>query len=312
MINRQQVQHIVLFNFFIHHTHSLNYSILKIFFVPFAILFSMVILFACQKGKASTTPSYFDSIPIVRTVVPIINEGSGIADSKANPGFLWIEEDSGNPPQLYLISHDGSVTKKIYIKGAVNRDWEDMALVSNELYIADIGDNAQTSIDYFFYKFTEPTASADTVTDFTAIRFRYPDGSHDAEAFLVDPSTKDIYIITKRDSPSRIYKLAFPYNLVSFNSVEFVGVLRYQGVVSAALSPDQKEIIVKTYTNLYYYQRQTGESLAEAIQKNFTILPYKIEPQGEAVTFANNNSGFYTLSEKALRESVNLYFYQRK
>jgi dipeptidyl aminopeptidase/acylaminoacyl peptidase len=269
-------------------------------------------LFACHKGEASGPPLFFDSIPTAKTVIPIINEGSGIADSKANPGFLWVEEDSGNPPQLYLISHDGTVSKKIYIKGAVNRDWEDMALVSDELYIADIGDNAQTSIDYFFYKFTEPTASADTVTDFTTIRFRYPDGSHDAEAFLVDPSTKDIYIITKRDSPSRIYKLAFPYNSVSYNAVEFVGALPYPGVVSAALSADGKEIIVKTYTNLYYYQRQTGESLASTIQKNFTILPYKIEPQGEAVTFAYNNSGIYTLSEKGFGNSVILYFYQRK
>jgi len=284
---------------------------LKNVLVQIGVLFSMVMIFSCHKGQASGTPLIFDSIPTSRTVSPIIIEGSGIADSKANPGFLWVEEDSGNPPQLYLISHDGAISKRIYIKGAVNRDWEDMALVSDELYIADIGDNAQTSLDYFFYKFAEPSASADTVSNFTTIRFRYPDGSHDAEAFLVDPSTKDIYIITKRDSPSRIYKLAFPYN-ISFNEVEFVGALSYTGVVSAALSVDGKEIIVKTYTNLYYYKRQTGESLASAIQKNFTILPYKIEPQGEAVTFANNNSGIYTLSEKGFANSVNLYFYQRK
>ena len=86
----------------------------------------------------------------------------------------------------------------------------------------------------------------------------------------------------------------------------------YPGVVSAALSLDGKEIIVKTYTNLYYYQRQTGESLASAIQKNFTILPYKIEPQGEAVTFANNNSGIYTLSEKGFGNSVNPLFLPKK
>ena len=279
--------------------------------MPIGVLFSTVMLFACHKGEASGTPLIFDSIPISRPVTPIINEGSGIADSKVNPGFLWVEEDSGNPPQLYLISHDGTVSKKIYIKGAVNRDWEDMALVSGELYVADIGDNAQTSLDYFFYTFSEPLASVDTVSNFTTIRFRYPDGSHDAEAFLVDPSTKDIYIITKRDNPSRIYKLTYPYN-IAFNEVEFVEALSITGVVSAALSVDGKELIVKTYTNLYYSQRLAGESLASLFQKDFTILPYKIEPQGEAVTFANNNSGIYTLSEKGFANSVNLYFYPRK
>jgi hypothetical protein len=60
--------------------------------------------------------------------------------------------------------------------------------------------------------------------------------------------------------------------------------------------------------HLYYYQRQAGESLSSAIQKDFTILTYKIEPQGEAVTFANNNSGIYTLSEKGFTNSVNLFF----
>ena len=279
--------------------------------MPIVVLFSIVMLFACHKGEASGTPLIFDSIPISRPVTPIINEGSGIADSKVNPGFLWVEEDSGNPPQLYLISHDGIVSKKIYIKGAINRDWEDMALVSGELYVADIGDNAQTSLDYFFYTFPEPLASVDTVSNFATIRFRYPDSSHDAEAFLVDPSTKDIYIITKRDNPSRIYKLAYPHN-IALNEVEFVGALSITGVVSAALSVDGKELIVKTYTNLYYSQRLAGESLVSAFQKDFTILPYKIEPQGEAVTFANNNSGIYTLSEKGFANSVNLYFYPRK
>ena len=49
----------------------------------------------------------FDSIPSVTTVAPIINEASGIADSKINPGFLWVQEDGDNPTQLYLMKHNG-------------------------------------------------------------------------------------------------------------------------------------------------------------------------------------------------------------
>jgi hypothetical protein len=116
-----------------------------------------------------------------------------------------VQEDGGNPPQLILLNHSGTVQKTVYIKGAVNRDWEDMGLAGTDIYIADIGDNNSVYQEYTFYKFPEPFSSVDTISNFETIRFRYPDRPHDAEAFLVDPSTNDIYIITKRDSSSRIY-----------------------------------------------------------------------------------------------------------
>ncbi|MBD0352557.1 MAG: hypothetical protein ICV65_15525, partial [Flavisolibacter sp.] len=262
---------------------------------PF-LLFLFSSFWSCNKKVAESNALFFDSIPIIKPVVPIILETSGIADSKANKGFLWVQEDSGNPSQLYLLGYDGKVAKKIYIKGATNRDWEDMALSGSYIYIADIGDNNAVYPDYTIYKFTEPKATADTVTEEEAIRFKYPDGSHDAEAFLVDPATKDIFIITKRDNPSRIYKLAYPYSTTSINMLQLSGTLPYSGVVSAAISAKGTELIIKTYTNLYYYSRNTGSSIAEALTKSFTKLPYQVEPQGEAVTFANDDSGYFTLS----------------
>jgi len=136
---------------------------------------------------------------------------------------LWVEEDSGNPPQLFLLGHDGNVRKTIYIKGAVNRDWEDITLVNDTIYVADIGDNNLNFSDYIIYQFVEPSASTDTVSNFNTIHFAYPDGPHDAEAFLVDPTTKDIYIITKLDASSKIYKLSFPYSAASVDTVSLVG-----------------------------------------------------------------------------------------
>jgi hypothetical protein len=280
----------------------------------FIFLFSFPFFFACNK---STSPSIdntnlFDSVPVVKPVVPVIDEASGIADSKANPGNLWVEEDSGFPPDIFLLSHDGKTLKTIYIKGAVDRDWEDMCRTGDTIYVADIGDNGERYADYSFYQFAEPSASTDTVTTFNQIRFKYPDGAHDAEAFLVDPQTKDIYIITKRDMLSRIYKLSFPYSYISVNPTTFVGTFTYNGVTSACISNDGKEIIVKTYPALYYYNRKPGQSIDEALQSQYTSLPYVIEPQGEAVTFATDNSGYFTLSEKNGFSFLNLYFYPRK
>lgn len=224
-----------------------------------------------------------------------------------NPGYIWGEEDSGNPNQIYLINHDGNVAKTIYLKGIFNRDWEDMTLANGNIYLAETGDNAQAYTSYRFYKFEEPSLSTDTVSIIETINFVYPDGSHDAEAFLVDESN-NIYVITKRDNVSKIYKLSYPY--AGSNTVSFVGSLPYSGVVSATMNAN--EIIVKTYTQLLYYKRQLNQTIMQTLKNTYTSLPYIIEPQGEAVAFANDRSGYYTISEKGFSNTVKIYFYKRK
>ncbi len=158
-------------------------------------------------------------------------------------------------------------------------------------------------------KFAEPGLGADTVTQIKTIPFQYPDGPHDAEALLVDSATKNIYVITKHQATAGIYEIPYPYNAASNVAVK-VGTLPYTGVVSAAQAPGQKEIIIKTTTDFYYYTR--NQSIEKALQGAPVQLPYHKEPQGEAVCFANNNTGFLTLSEKGAADSVVLYFYGRR
>ena len=276
-----------------------------------ALLFYLFGFYSCQREiQLPAENSSFDPVPVVKPLNPVINEISGIADSKMNSGFLWGHEDSGNPAKLYLIKHDGSVLKSIHLDGIINRDWEEMALFNNEIFIGDIGDNGSIYPDYKFYKFAEPSSTVDTVRTIQAISFTYADGSHDAEAFFVDPLTKHIYIITKRDNPSKIYRLSFPF--ATNSTATLIGSLTYSGVTGAAISEDGKEIILKTYTALYYYKRQANENIEAAFQKNHTSLPYSAEPQGEAICFANDRSGFFTLSEKGFSSVVNVYFYKRR
>jgi hypothetical protein len=276
------------------------------------LFFFLLLTFTSCHKKELPLPkqSAFDSIPTATLIPTFIKEASGITDSKIVPHTLWVEEDSGHPPQLYSLNYDGSVRKKVYVKGAANRDWEDLTRSDDTLYVAETGDNNQVYPAYAIYKFAEPAAAIDTVYQFKKISFAYPDGSHDAEALLVDPSTKDIYIITKRDNPSRIYKISFPYSTTVINTAVLAGQLSFTGVVSAALAPDGKDILVKTYTAIYHYNTN-GQSIEAALQTTPTRLSYVPEPQGEAVTFAQDDSGFFTLSESGLASSVNLYFYKR-
>ena len=288
------------------------------FFLAFLSLFFT----DCQKETATSNIALlpFKETPDTSFIIPgIIDEASGIADSKKNPGLLWVEQDGGNPPEVALLSYNGIIQKKIYLKGLQNRDWEDIAIGSgpdpgeNYIYIAEIGDNNAVYPDYVLYRFIEPRQTMDTVYAWDKITFQYPDGSHDAEAIIIDNEMKDIYIITKRDNLSRIYKLTFPQSTTVVNAAIYVGEMKISGVCSAAISPDGKELLAKNYTNVYYWKRNNGESIVSALQRMPVTLGYALEPQGEALCFKNDNSAFYTLSEKPFfAASVNLNLYKRQ
>lgn len=279
--------------------------------VPF-----ILVIFSCQRSNTQTeapTSAGFEKEPQSFAIAPGgIKETSGIADSKINPGYLWVQQDSGNPPMLYLLKHDGAVSDSVYLKGAVNRDWEDIVLSDGQLYVGDIGDNNAAYDEYTIYRFAEPAAGTDTITAFDKISFTYPDSAHDAEAFLVDPSTNDIYIITKRDAKSKLYRLAYPQNTAAINEAAFVADLTFTGAVSAAISPDKKEIIIKTYTQLYYYTKSPEQKIADALLTAPSTLDYQVEAQGEAISFSLDNGGFFTLSEEALGIVPRLNYYRRK
>ncbi len=285
------------------------------------VLFLVV---SCSKNGVNTTSSNEYSDKPQHTILTggSIREASGIADSKANPGYLWVEEDSGNPSQLYLLGHDGKIAGKVKIAGGTNRDWEDIVLGAGPvngtsyLYIGDIGDNNSTYSSYTIYRFPEPAINiakigSAAVTKFSKINFKYPDSAHDAEAFLVDPGTKDIYVITKRDARSKVYKLPYPQDTTKLITAVYVSDLAFDLVTSATLSPDSKELIVKTYTNLYFYSRSPTESIATTLSRTPPTLFYDVEQQGEAVCFALDFSGFYTLSETRTATPATLDFYKR-
>lgn len=289
----------------------------------FYFLLIIVVCYSCQKEAATETPvttGGFEASPGIQLLSPgIVDEASGIADSKANPGHIWVQQDSGNPNDLVLLSFSGSLAKKINIKPAHNRDWEDIVLANGPIagkqyvYIADIGDNGLAATECFIYRFPEPVSSVDTVYEVEKIRFSYPDGAHDAEAMLVDNTSKDIYFITKQDAASRIYKLAYPQNTKGNNTAVLMGMLPFNGVTSAAISPDEKELLIKTYTKIYRWTKTKLQTIEQALAGSSSTVDYQFEPQGEAMCFKNDNKGFFTLSERpSIIPAVSLNYYKRK
>ncbi len=113
--------------------------------------------------------------------------------SRSMDGRLWVQEDSGNPAEINLLTTDGKLEKRFPIPGASNRDWEDLAIGPGPqdgvsyLYLADIGDNLKQNDLNYIYRFPEPKNTNESVNGVERISFRYADGARDAEAILLDP-----------------------------------------------------------------------------------------------------------------------------
>jgi hypothetical protein len=264
----------------------------------------------CKKESSET-----DSPVAFPMATGVLEEASGIADSHLNAGMLWVQEDSGNPPELSLLSHQGQLVKSIPVKGALNTDWEDLALAGGPdpalkyLYIADIGDNDQKRDRVNILRAPEVTASASEIAVET-FPVKYEDGAHDAEAIIVEPGSLDIYIITKRDARSGVYVVKYPYSTATLNIATKAGELPYSGVVGAAILSDGTGVAVKDYLTIRYYTRPPGEKISAALTKSFITLPYQLEQQGEAVCFSNDGKYYFTLSEKQ-SSAVSLMRYLR-
>lgn len=261
-----------------------------------------------------------------------ISEASGIAASSHYENALWVHNDSGNEPMLFLIDNKGKTLKSFYLKGIENRDWEDIAIGPGPdedkqyLYLGDIGDNLTRFDTKFIYRIPEPIVSLeeneemDTLTNFDVIEFKYPEKTQNAEALMIDPITKDLYILAKNLDDPLIYRL--PNEQISTDqtiTLEPTKKLNIESkglpdlVTAADLSADGLEVLVKTYGNIYYWKRENSQtSIPDLLQTEPVKISYEPEPQGEAITFSPEQDGFYTLSEKRFGIIPHLFFYQRE
>ena len=165
-----------------------------------------------------------------------LHEASGMVASRKNEGLLWVHNDSGNQPCIFLIDTLGAIKRIFYLKNALNIDWEDIAIgpgpggEANYMYVSDIGDNAAVRPDIQIYRFPEPSIvqKDSMINKYDQINLHYPDSARDAEAVMVDPITQDIYIISKREQHVGVYRpqirfpLRFLYNWNSWENCLFI------------------------------------------------------------------------------------------
>ncbi len=287
------------------------------------LLVVTVLFWSCISAEKKASDEYAYFLPgrvqgILDNIA--IDEASGLVASRVNAGMLWTHNDSGDKARLFLIDTLGRHQATLKLKGILNRDWEDIAAgpgpdsTKTYLYIGEIGDNDAQYKYKIIYRIEEPLVKKEemSISSIDSIRFTLPDGSRDAEALMIDPLSRDLYIFSKRENAINLYRLPYPQSVSEMTEAELViDGLPFTLVVAADWSADGREILIKTYKKVFYWQRKPGEPVAESLRRTPAELPYREEPQGESIAFDGNGNGYFTVSEKFRKQSPELIYYPR-
>ena len=266
----------------------------------------------------------------------ILNESSGLVITKDN--HFWSHNDSGGKPELYEIDSTGKLTRTLKIIGVKNNDWEEITLDKQDnLYIGDIGNNANKRRNLAIYKIAQFSAIKTDSIGVEKITFRYEDQfdyppvpafkHFDAEAMLVIRDS--IFIFTKDfytrpySGKSRVYVIP---NKPGDYTARLVKVLetdkssRFNGAITGAAMSDDGKVALLSYERLWIFSDFSSLISNDAnIKKptyNAQIQPIHIRKfsfgklqftQREGVAFApHSNCRLFFTSEKSLPFSGHL------
>lgn len=249
-----------------------------------------------------------------------LDEASGL--QAGTDGVFFLHNDDGK--RLFAIDASGQNLGVMKVTGATNRDWEDITRVIGDegplLVIGDTGDNLQGRKEARLYFVNEPGPGeySDDLEVVHHIDVRYPDGPHDVESVAYDSSSDMILFLTKRDQPPRLYGV--PLDLALWEEeVEAVFLAEVPGFrpptksdillnpgrgmwvsqpTGMDITPDGRTAAVITYRSLYLFQRQNGESWAEAFQRPPVEFVGPPGSYDEAVAFGHQPGSVFVTTER--------------
>lgn len=299
-------------------------------------------------GEEALVPHWYDGI-IVGNLDNSANwqEQSGLATpfNPANSAYMWVLSDAPANMLAAVLASDATnqgvytlATPPAYV------DWEDLesTTVNGQpyLYVFDYGNNGNAAdsrgvgIDMRIFRIKEPTITGAggsiSTSDYISIDAAFPvvDGPtlRDCEASIVETTGK-IWIITKRDAIQRVYSLDHAETYVGTQTLTYEGTMTSLPAsttaplgatntyaVDAAISPDQTEILVKNYNNVYFFPRDPAtQTIMDALQQSLVDVPAYVgggftssapktshpsqEPQGEGIAFSPDGRDWYSNSE---------------
>lgn len=280
---------------------------------------------SCTYNTISYTP------PVkVNQLNDTLRETSGL--QFANNG-LWTFNDGGGDAAIYKIDTlSNTILQRVYLTGAVNKDWEDIAFDGVYFYIGDFGNNNNGArTDLKIYKFPISSIPLHTgnpvvniaVDQIEVISFMYADQPQppvatstnntkfDCEAMLIDNgqihlftkdwinSTTTHYIINSTDAGNYILT---PKETLSTNFLvtaadkpmgqDLISLLGYQKTGLA----NHYICLLSNYSNGLYFNGN---------KRKINLPDVTVMGQGEGISFRDDSTG-YISNEKVVINGLNI------
>jgi len=239
-----------------------------------------------------------------------IDESSGLACSRTNPGLFWTHNDSGDDAQIYLFDSQGRDLGSARIRGVFAFDWEDIFSFTENgksyLVLCDVGNNGRAAGIQPMYLIQEPAIDAtrgvtqDSTPVVQEIHIAYEDDHRDCEAVAVDPTTKTILFATKEDKKdSLVYALKWPEpDPKRAFTARQIATLEIPAVTAMDVSPDGLRAVVLTYRDAYEYVREASEDWSQGFSRPPRVIVTPRRIQGESICYGPDGKTLYLTSEK--------------
>ena len=296
------------------------------------ILAPLCLLLAANGGCAhaqqtaapgAATPAVAASVPPMRAVPdePVeraklsdsaINELSGLAASRRYPGLLWGHNDSGDLARIFALNAQGETVATVDFDGLEARDWEDIAVAGEWIYIGETGDNFAVNENIKVYRLHEPDLNPDKLNQEITLKARswetltlsYPDGARDAELLSATPDGR-LLIVSKDKRGSNFYALKRPFvdgQIATlekiFDNVQ-IGATGWltKLVTGGDLSPDGRELTLTTYAQIYQFDLTTPYNFASLQLHSPRVRDLPPLKQCESICYSADGLSLWVSSE---------------
>ena len=280
--------------------------------------FGMVLVIACRSAAVIGDEAAGTAKEVCIVQDPLITEASGLAVCRTTNDAVWMHNDSGDVPRLFLVGLNGTTQGIVNVKDVTATDWEDMCSfeLDNEswLLVGDIGDNQRMRgtksprCQLLLLKEPKPVeagskpgTSESTIDVVRTIEFQFSDGPHDCESLAVDTLSRTILIVTKTEPlNSALYSL--PLTITAGReslTAERVVSLGVPYATAMDISSDgHRMVIVNMFSGVMLTRDDPArKSWADASSESVTALTLPTRKQGESVCFTADGKSLLLNSE---------------
>ncbi|MBB6463573.1 hypothetical protein [Flammeovirga kamogawensis] len=231
--------------------------------IIFLFLLSLVCIYSCKtiEKKSEVPNSGFYLAIHEEAISPDLEKITGIIPSQ-NKDYLWVQENKGNNPFIYLYNtKTGKQEKKVFIRGT-SIAWEDLAKSYNDkdqmsIHVADIGDPHLSRKDIQVYSFKENDIEDDFVAPEVKY-FTYPNGPRNASAMIVNQTTEEYYIFTLSKEFTEVYAISIHERA---GQLKQIGVLPFGNVTNVDISFDNSRLLIVKEGDLSMWNLENKDKL---------------------------------------------------